>query len=191
MNYSTLKAMRFRIERARCSVQTASGISYATSYQANGQDFITNFKAIGIKAPEQLEDDFLALFVWVWSLKDYIKEAFEARGLRSALVEDEVNACPALTYVADIANRAKHGTLKSSRSGRHAELVDVGFTVPQDAVARIIFAGSDVTLDVKNFEQAEIHAWVSVEMDVRIDALAVLSEAMNCWETKLLPQIAV
>jgi len=47
-----------------------------------------------------------------------------------------------------------------------------------------------VTLEVKNPEQAEIHAWVSVGMDVRIDALAVLSEAMNCWETKLLPQIA-
>lgn len=190
MVQAALDAMRSRIERTHRAVQTVSGASYETSYRAAGQDFATNFKAVGVKAPEQLEDEFLALFVWVWSLKDHIKAAFEALGLPGALVEAEVNACPALTYVADIANRAKHGILKSSRSGQDAELVDVGFTIPQEAVARLIIAGPDVTLEVKDLSQVEIHAWVVAGTSTRIDALTVLSEAMNCWETKLMPQIA-
>jgi hypothetical protein len=52
---------------------------------------MTNFKAIGVKAPEQLEDDFLNLFVWTWSLKDYLKSCFVAKGLRGKAVEEEAN----------------------------------------------------------------------------------------------------
>lgn len=185
-----LDAMRTRISRALASVQTASGGPYQTSFQGTGQDFITNFKALGVKAPEKLEDDFLALFVWVWSLKDYIKTAFEASGLQGQTVEDEVNSSVALTYVADIANRVKHGTLSKSRSGQNAKLVDVDFTLPQVAVRKITVAGPEVTLEVASPERAEIHATVVIQDGTRLDALTVLGEAMKCWETKLLPQIA-
>lgn len=185
-----LTDMTSRIDRAFRSVRRASGDTYCTSYHAAGQDFITNFTAIGIKPPEQLEDDFLSLFVWVWSLKDPIKYAYEARGLRGALVEEVVNASTELSYVADIANRAKHGRLSSSRSGEYPELIDVGFTIPDFAVAKITVAGPDVTLEVKDPEQVEIHATIATKAGLRIDALEVLSEAMRCWESKLLSRIA-
>lgn len=190
MTPAAIDAMKDRIGRALLSAQRASGDSYQTSFRADGQDFTTNFTAVGVKAPEQLEDDFLALFVWVWSLKDYIKSAFEVRGLQGQIVEDEVNACAALRYVADIANRAKHGTLRKSRSGQHAELVDVGFDIPQAAIRKITVAGPDVTIDVGGPEQAEIHATVLTHDGVRFAAITVLTEAMNCWETRLLPRIA-
>ena len=67
----------------------ASGSGYVTSYQAESTAFTTNFKALGVKAPEQLEDDFLNLFIWTWSLKDYLKSCFETKGLRGEAVEED------------------------------------------------------------------------------------------------------
>ena len=190
MTISAINEMKDRISRALITAQRASGYGYQVSYKAYPQEFTTNFNAEGVKSPEQIEDDFLSLFVWVWSLKDYIKSAFIAHGLQGEIVEHEVNSCPALTYVADIANRTKHGTLNKSRSGQHAELVDVGFTVPQSAIQRITFAGPNLTLEVSTPEQVEIHAWVVTKSGVRTEALDILTQAMNCWEGKLLPQIA-
>lgn len=191
MTPADLDAMRARVLRALACVQTVSGSCYEVQFRAHGQDFLTRFKARGVKAPEQLEDEFLALFVWVWSLKDYIKSAFEQRGLRSQVVEDEVNASSALMYVADIANRVKHGSLRNSRSGRYAELVDVGFSLPTKSVSKITVAGPEVTINVADPEQAEIHAAIITRDGVRLDALKVLEEAMNTWETGLLTRIAV
>lgn len=190
MTPADLDAIRARIQRAFQSAKDARGSGYETSYQASGTDFTTNFRAIDVKAPEQLEDDFLNLFVWVWSLKDYLKETFEARGLSGKHVEKEVNCCTPLTYVADIANRAKHGTLRDSRSGKFATLVDVGFEAPQETIEKIVFGGPSVTLHVKNPEMIRVHATVLISSGERIDALTVLDEAMSCWESRVIAVIA-
>lgn len=190
MTPADLDAIRSRIHRAFGAVQDASGTGYKISYQAEGTDFITHFRAVGVKEPEQLEDDFLNLFIWMWSLKDHPKACFEANGLRGHEVEEEVNRCPALRYVADIANRAKHGVLRKSRSSEFAELVDVGFTAPQNAIARIIVTGPEVTLNFNDPQLVHIHATVATKAGVRLDALAVLSEAMQCWERNVLAQIS-
>lgn len=189
MTPADLDAIRNRIQRASTAVRDVSGIGYETSYQAEGTDFTTNFKAVGVKAPEQLEDDFLNLFVWTWSLKDYLKLCFEAKGLRGKTVEEIANRCQAMKYVADIANRAKHGELRESRSGDFAELIDVGFNAPQECIERIAVAGADVTLYIKDPHLVSIHATVATRSGVRHEALAVLNEAMECWETKVLTQI--
>lgn len=190
MTPADLDAIRSRIRRASAVVRDASGSGYQTSYQAEGTDFTTNFKAVGVKAPEQLEDDFLNLFIWTWSLKDYLKSCFEAKGLRGNAVEEEVNRCKALTYVADIANRAKHSELRKSRSGDFAELIGVGFNAPQDCIERITVAGSDVTLRIKDPQLISIHATVATRSGARHEAQAILTEAMECWEAKVLAQIA-
>lgn len=184
-----LQLITERISRAFQSTQTATGSGYRTAYVAQGTDFTTQFFAEGVKSPDQLKDDFLNLFIWVWSLKDYLKVRCESVGLSSQLVEDEANQCPALTYVADIANRAKHGTLNTSRSGMFAELVDVGITVPQKSIQQIEFAGPQVTLRVRDHQHIVIRASVVTRDGVRRDALAVLDEAMRCWETKILARL--
>jgi len=190
MKLSDLEAIRSRIHRAVGVVQVASGVGYETSYLAESTDFRTHFRAVGVKAPEQLEDDFLNLFIWMWSLKDYLRACFEAKGLPGNAVEDEVNRCPALMYVADIANRAKHGVLRESRSSEFAELVDVGFNAPQDSIEQIIVSGPEVTLHIKDPQLVHIHATVATKAGARLDALVVLSEAMQCWEKNVLAQIA-
>ena len=189
MNPAELDAIRRRIQRAFAAVRFASGSGYEVSYQANGTDFTTNFTAIGIKAPEQLQDDFLNLFIWTWSLKDYLKSCFKAKGLQGKAVEDEASRCKALAYVSDIANKAKHGELRKSRSGEFAELVNVGFNAPDECIERIVFSGLDVTLLIKDPQMIIIHATVATQSGGRYDALAVLTEAMDCWESNVLSQI--
>jgi hypothetical protein len=189
MTPADIDQIRSRIQRAYSAVQSASGSGFHVSYQAEGTDFMTNFMAVGVKSPEQLEDDFLNLFVWTWSLKDYLKSCFKDKGLRGSVVEAEASGCKALTYVADIANRAKHGELQNSRSGDFAELVDVGFNAPQESIERITVSGPDVTLHFKDLQEVIIHATVATRSGDRHDALTVLTDAMECWETKILSQI--
>lgn len=190
MTPTDLDAIKSRILRAYAAVRNASGAGFQTSYQAEGTDITTNFKAIGVKSPEQIEDDFLNLFIWTWSLKDYLKACFKEKGLQGDTVEEEVNGCRALMYVADIANRAKHGNLRKSRSGQFAELIDVGFTAPQECIERLTVAGQDITLNTKNPQMISIYATVATRDGDRHEALAVLKDAMDYWETKVLPQIA-
>lgn len=114
---------------------------------------------------------------------------FETKGLRGRDVEDEANQCQALKYVADIANRAKHGELRESRSGDFAELIDVGFNAPRECIERIEIAGPDITLHIKDPQMVSIHATVATKSGGRYEALAILTEAMEVWERKLLVRI--
>ncbi len=167
-----------------------SGDYYETSYTAEGTDFVTRFRAIGVKAPEQLQDDFLNLFVWTWSLKDYLKACFKAKGLSAQDVEDIASGSEALKYVSDIANRAKHGTLRESRSGQYAELVGVGYDAPQQSIAKITVAGPDVTLHVKDPQLIRIRALVRTKTGQELEALAVLTEAIAIWEGQAIARVA-
>ena len=144
----------------------------------------------GIKSPEQLEDELLALFVWVWSLKDYLKELYKARGLEPHSVEVVVNEHRALQYVSDIANRAKHGVLRRSRSGASAELVNVGFTVPQSSIAKITVGAFSVGVDVTKPNDVELHASVKTSENEVIDAFSVLDEAIGVLESRVIKCIA-
>ena len=189
MSPSDLESITQRISRAFQSTRIVTGPGYGTSYVAQGTDFTTHFHAEGMKSPDQLKDDFLNLFIWVWSLKDYLKQRCKDVGLSVQLVEDEANRCPALTYVADIANRAKHGTLNKSRSGKFAELIEVGLTVPQASIQEIEVAGPEVTSRFREHQHIVIRASVVTRDGVRLDAHAVLDEAMRCWETKILAHL--
>lgn len=182
--------MRNRIGRAFCAVRDASGTTYKTSYTTEGMDSTTHFQAIGVKSPDQLEDDFLNLFIWIWSLKDHLKNSFIEKGLGGQEIEDLVNNSHALSLVADIANRAKHGVLRQSWSADFAELVDVRFEAPKESIERIQFAGANVTLRMKNLHLVHIYGTVLTRSGRRRDALEVLGEAMEIWEKKALPRIS-
>jgi len=101
----------------------------------------TNLEVIGIKAPEVLEDELLTLFIWLWSMKDYLKALCATRGIAGSeieqieQIEQIANVERPLSIVADIANRAKHGVLSKSRSGDFAKLQHVSISIPQSAVA--------------------------------------------------------
>lgn len=189
MTLADLDTIKRRIGRAFGAVRNASGAEYEISYQAWETDFTTDFRAIGLKSPEQLEDEFLNLFIWMWSLKDHLKTCLATRGLHGKIVEEEVNRCHELGYAADIANRAKHGVLRQSRSGEFAKLGDVGFTAPQESIERIIVAGSEVTVHFRDLNLVQIRATVTTNSGARLDAITVLDEAMKRWEASIISKI--
>lgn len=189
MTLDELELIRNRIQRAFNSVRADASSVFHTSYHAPSTDFVTNLTVFGIQSPDQLEDNFLNLFIWIWSLKDHLKACFETNGLNGRTIEEAVNRCPALTYVADIANRAKHGVLRASRSSVCAKLVDIGFEAPQTSIARIVVEGPIVTVYLKEIQNVEIQANIATSTGARFDALSTLREAMDYWECNVLPRL--
>lgn len=190
MGPEALAALRSRVRRTESAARQAAASGHEQIHIL--QDGTTHhYNISSIKSPEQLQDELLTLFVWVWSLKDHLKEAYKAKNPGPRLVEDAVNRCPALQYVADIANRAKHGVLRDSRSGKFAELVDVGFTVPQTAITKISVGAFSVGVDVAKPEEVELHAFVKPKDAEPVDAFGILAEAIDAWEVHVIKRIAI
>ena len=122
-------------------------------------------------------------------MKDHLKEAYRTKGLGPRQIELIANKCVPLLLVSDIANRAKHGVLRDSRSGKFAELVNVGYTIPQTAIAKITFGAFSVATEVSNPSDVELHASIETNDGSTYDAFAVLIEAQSEWETKALSTI--
>ncbi|GAA0888190.1 hypothetical protein [Rhodanobacter soli] len=190
MTPTSFEELRARIHRAEIIARRADSVGYQKNQTlADGSKH--QYQISGIKSPEQFEDDLLTLFVWVWSLKDYLKELYKSMGLDPRLVEEMANNCTALKYVSDVANKAKHGILQQSRSGQFAELVNVGHSVPQAAISKITFSAFNVEIDVSKADQVLLHAFVKPRGGEPIDAFEVLAQAMLTWETKVIPSTRV
>ena len=184
-----LLEIQSRIERARRTVQNASGTKYETSYQAEGTDFTTYFSAHGLKDPNQLKDDFLNLFIWIWNLRDYLKDCFKNKGLDVQEIEEIVNKTKTLGYVSDIANRAKHRKLNKSRSNEFAELVNVGTETPLKSIELITIAEQEVSIYTRNPQYMIVHATVRTNTGTEYDAIEILNSAMAAWEAQALSRI--
>ena len=140
MNKSEFSKLYERVQRSPDAVYRKANVGFAQSNKfPDGSS--TNLEVIGIKAPEVLEDELLTLFIWLWSMKDYLKALCATRGIAGSeieqieQIEQIANVERPLSIVADIANRAKHGVLSKSRSGDFAKLQHVSISIPQSAVA--------------------------------------------------------
>lgn len=188
MTPNALDALRSRIRRMESTVRKSESSGYEQTH--NLDDGTSHQYTInGVKSAEQLEDELLMLFIWIWSLKDHLKEMCKAKHLDPRLVEEVVNKSQALQYVADIANRAKHGVLRESRSGAFAELVGVGFSVPQSAISKITIGAFSVGIDVEKSKKVQLHAFVKPTNCDAINAFTLLTEALNTWDVSVIEKI--
>jgi hypothetical protein len=185
-----LASLRARIDRLAktARLQVAEGFKQVRA-SADGSSQAYSFK--GLKSPEQLEDELLSLFVWVWSLKDYLKGAYRDRGWKEQDVEGFVNTSLHLQLVSDLANKAKHATLTKSRSGEWAELIDVGWTVPQSAISSIQVGAASVHVDVHKAQEVVLRATVRLKSGAEFDAFQVLDRAVVDWESGPVARLAV
>lgn len=184
MDEKSLVVLHGRIARLMAAAQQQSAMgSHESEFPFNDQ--VHKLIMSGVKSPEQLEDELLGLFIWVWSVKDHLKEICKANLLDPQEIEDLVNRNTSLQFVSDIANRAKHGELRTSRSGKFAGLVDVGLTVPQDAISGISVGAFHVAVDVSKPVNVELHARVRAHGGFDADAFAVLADAISTWEVAL------
>lgn len=148
---------------------------------SNGEihEYVTN----GIKPPEEFEDDIESAFVWLWSFKDYAKDYATSKKLSGNWVESKVNDDFRLCLSADIANKAKHGNLKSSRSEVFPCLGSLKYTLPHGSFNEIRFYTFKVETDVSKPEEAILAMDVIDNTGKRIDdAFELLDYSLKAWE---------
>ena len=104
----------------------------------------------GLKSHAEAGDSAFNLIIWIWNAKDYLKRRARARRQRPQIVEDAVNADSALAVCADLANRLKHGELRSSRSGRYPTFGVVSFTGPQASIGSLTFRAFEVEVEISD-----------------------------------------
>ena len=185
MNFKDFENLKQRVSRAKDAVAKKDADGFTQALNVHPGETVT---VQGIKSPEQLEDEILTLCIWIWSMKDYLKTLAIANGGSGQQIESIVNNNDSLAIVADIANRAKHGTLTHSRTADFAKLSGVGYSIGQAALNSIAFGESGVTLDVGKPEDAEFNAKVEFESGNR-DAISVIADALTAWETEAYPLI--
>lgn len=191
MNKSEFSKIYERVKRTHDVVYRKASTGFTQTTQ-NSDGTSTRFAVVGLKSPEALEDELLNLFVWLWSMKDYLKTLCESRGIAADRIEHIANSNRSLAITADIANRSKHGTLKKSRSGDFAKLQNVAVSIPQSAVASIAFEKPSVIITVGIPEDAELFAEVGFDSGLAsVDAFPIAAQALSAWETLAFPLAGV
>lgn len=182
MNILELNELRDRIGRMTRKLENKAGTGIAGENTfPNGE--VHRFRFEGVMPVEEFKDNLLSLYVWAWSMKDYLKAVATSIGKDPRYIESIVDSSPALQLVADIANRSKHGTLKKSRSGQFANLSRVRFTAPQKSISSITFSAIDVVVNVSYPDQVEYTASVVSDSGVELgNAKEILSNGIAVWE---------
>ena len=191
MNKSDFSKLYERVQRSHDAVYRKANVGFAQSNKfPDGSS--TNLEVIGIKAPEVLEDELLTLFIWLWSMKDYLKALCATRGIAGSQIEQIANVERSLSIVADIANRAKHGVLRKSRSGDFAKLQNVSISIPQSAMASIAFDKPAVRITVNIPDDAELFVEIGFDSGLApIDAFQTASQAFTAWQVHAFPLAGV
>lgn len=136
-----------------------------------------------VKPPEELEDEILNVFLWIWNFKDYLKESIKHHGGDTNRIEQMVNSDQKLAICADIANGLKHGSLSRTRSGKKPKLGVLRYRVPQRSMKRLTFRGPEIEFDFQNFEDIEIKMPIVDSLGNEIgQALDYLKYALDIWE---------
>jgi hypothetical protein len=175
-----------RARRLRDGIREMKGTG--ASWEVTFPDGITERYTIkGIKPVEHIEDDVAALFVWLWSAKDYLKSLASARGRNPQVIENLVNRTPALCLLADVANRLKHASLeRRSRSGCSPRLGRPEFKGHQSGVRSIEVSAAGVTIEPTSPDAVELrYPVVDASGSLVADATVLLTSAIAYWEKAL------
>jgi hypothetical protein len=191
MNKAEFSKIYERVKRTHDVVYRKASTGFSQTTQ-NSDGISTRVEVVGLKSPDTLEDELLTLFVWLWSMKDYLKTLCKSRGIDACKIERIANENRSLSITADIANRAKHGHLKSSRSGDFAKLQNVCISIPQSALASITFEKPAVVVLVGIPEVAELFAEIGFDSGLApVDAFSTALQATSAWETLAFPLAGV
>ena len=191
MNKSDFAKLYDRVERSHDSVYSKASSGFVQSHKRpDGSS--SHIEVVGIKPPEQLEDELLNLFIWLWSMKDYLKTLCATRGIAGNRIEHIANVERSLSIAADIANRAKHGVLRESRRGHFAKLQNVGISIPLAALASIAFHKPTIKFTVNIPENAELFAEIGFDSGLApIDAFQTASQALSSWQVHAFPLVGI
>ena len=182
MKFEELKNIFDRAKRIRnrLEIKGGGGKNWLYTFEDNEtHKYVIN----GVKPPEEIQDDIESTFVWLWSLKDYVKKYSVKNGKTKKWVEERINSDLSLCLCADIANSLKHGGLdRTTRSGKKPKLGPVRYTFEQDALESLVFHALKVETNIKNPEKVNLKMAV-LDGDVEIgDAFSLLDYGVKAWE---------
>lgn len=185
MNLSEIKKLLGRADRFRKKLHTKDGEGAKWSYTFDNGE--TTFYSIdGVKPPEDIEDEVTTIFIWLWSLKDYVKKYVLDKGKSKSWVESKVNANPYLCICADIANLLKHGGLDHKfkpRSNKNPTLGKLNYQIPNKAMGLITFGAFDVGVNVENPSLVALEMSVIDNNNGKIlgDAFKYIDYGLKAW----------
>jgi len=137
----------------------------------------------GFEEVAKIKDDLENLYIWLWNVKDHMIERLAsqigAHPVAKKMVDAFVNETRDLKIVADVANTAKHGKLKRTRSGRFARIGHFVTATP------IPLGREDIKIE-KRHVRDDSRAFISVEdQDGKEigDAAEIASRALSAWES--------
>jgi hypothetical protein len=187
MEYSELEKLIGRADRFRKRLHEKQGDGTGWPFTVeNGESHYISIN--GVKSPEELEDDISSMFIWLWSLKDYVKKYVVKNGKSKDWVEVKVNSDSHLCICADLANSLKHGGPDPNprvkpRSGKNPRLGTLKYQVPQKAIGSLSIGAFDVNVNVRNPEFVKLEMPVIGENDRMLgDAFKYLEYALTAWE---------
>jgi hypothetical protein len=177
------RARRFQ---TRILAQRGDGATWTFTFP----DGITERYTIrGMQPVEDLEADVASLFVWTWSLKDYLRVLAGERGVSPQRVEDLVNRTPALSLLGDVTNHLKHLKLRKKmiRSGAVPHLGRPGYKIEGvHNLKSLEFSAAGVVIEPARAEDVQIDFPVLDPANhVIADAIVLLGSCLTYWEQEL------
>ncbi len=181
MMQTDLDNLRERIKRFNTQLGLNSGVGFSQTIRTDGTELTTTIN--GVKTLVQFTDEVETLAIWVWSFKDYLKEYALANGKVSKIVEDHVNSRWFLQIVSDLANRAKHGKLRESRSGKFACFAEAKISIPHESIGLINLMANEIIFNVIQSDNVEFSIPVNDKNAFEIgDGVEILNTAMEDWD---------
>lgn len=171
----------------RCMQALAGREGKGASWSAQVSDGSTQKYIInGTRPLEEIEQDFESAFVWLWSLKDYIKEVSEQKNRPRNWIEKKVNADERILLSADVANLFKHAKLQRPRSSTPPKLQHLRINLPQTSIKKIQVRADEVEFDTQNLSGATL-TWPIRDAEGRVeeDGILLLDYCVKFWEESL------
>jgi len=185
LNFAELQKLIDRVNRFSKKLKSTEGTGTKWSHTfENGE---THFYTIdGVRPPEEIEDDITSMFLWLWSLKDYVQKYVNLNGKSKTWVKDKITSDSKLCICADIANSLKHGGLDKKHkpwSEKNPKLSNLKYSFPQEAIGELIFDTFDVNIKIINPHLVKLEMEIEGNNKSNLgDAFVLLQHVLLAWE---------
>ena len=182
MNAIEVQELFERLNRFSDRLEKKEGEEYKWDYTfPDGVE--TTYVLRNVKNLNEIEDEITSAFIWLWNLKDYLKELSKTVGKKPQDIENIINSDKLLSVCGDIANRLKHGDLRESRSSLFPKLGKLKLSFTKEIISSIIFSGKEIELDISRPNDIEVSIPIYDKDGCEIgDGFKFLAEGISRWE---------
>jgi predicted DNA-binding protein len=182
MNASEVQELFERLNRFSDRLEKKEGEEYKWDYTfPDGVE--TTYILRNVKNLNEIEDEITSAFIWLWNLKDYLKELSKTIGKKPQDIENIINNDKQLAVCGDIANRLKHGDLRESRSSLFPKLGKLKLSFTKEILSSITFSGKEIEFDISRPNDIEVSIPIYDKDRCEIgDGFKFLEEGISRWE---------